>query len=259
MNEITPITWFDGWCAKREDLACHIGADRPSGAKVRQYLGMVSKFPKGTPMVVGCSAFASQQIYVADAALRANAPAFIFVPKRKEKTEATKWCENNGVIVSFVSPGYPSVYRSEARKKSKELGGCIKWDSTQAIKDTMEQVVNIPESVARVVVISASGLTAAGVIAGLAEIGASSITVKCVAVSELASLQEVIKIAAQHTQKTLPKVEYERVAEKYGKAVKARLPDGTPLDCNYTAKAMRFVQPGDCLWVSGMRPLSVNK
>lgn len=42
-------------------------------------------------------------------------------------------------------------------------------------------------------------------------------------------------------------------------AGEAQLPCGTPLDAYYAAKALACVQDGDCLWVAGRRPLSINR
>ena len=44
---------------------------------------------------------------------------------------------------------------------------------------------------------------------------------------------------------------------KYSKPLKAWLPDGTPLDPFYAAKASGQAARGDCLWITGCRPLEL--
>ncbi len=46
-----------------------------------------------------------------------------------------------------------------------------------------------------------------------------------------------------------PRCSYERPAAGF-------LPDGTPLDPYYAAKALPYVRTGDLLWVTGCRPLA---
>lgn len=259
---VTPIDTFDGWYAKREDKACWIGDERPSGAKVRQYMAMVAAHPEGTPMVVGCSAESSQQIYVADAALRAGASAHIYVPARKQRTTATQWCIDRGANVVEVRPGYLSVVRARAKlhvdSMVDKLNPCIRWQPKLAIKDTQNECVNIPADVKRVVVPTGSGLTAIGVAIGLAELGRSNVSVVCVSVSGLTNAPHICAEAAKLTRCDLPKIYWQPSPIKYGKPCAGVLPNGDPLDMNYVAKALPFVKDGDCLWVSGMRPHSIN-
>lgn len=252
--ELTPVEDMFGFWAKREDLACRIGPERPSGAKVRQYMAMAAKNPPGTPMVVGCSAFSAQQLYVADAAARVGAPGFIFVPARAAMTPATKWCIAMGATIEEVRPGYPSIYRARAKAKAKALGGCIRWDVDLAVTDTAAQTENLPRDCQRVVVPTGSGLTAAGVLAGLAERGRFDVEVVCVAVSDMADPAKILQTANGFTTHLLPRMVFVRHGGKYETPTAASLPNGVRLDPFYAAKALVHVQPGDVLWVSGARP-----
>jgi 1-aminocyclopropane-1-carboxylate deaminase/D-cysteine desulfhydrase-like pyridoxal-dependent ACC family enzyme len=127
----------------------------------------------------------------------------------------------------------------------------------------MEQCANLPPDVKRVVVPTGSGLTAAGVLAGLA-LARKRPLVIAIAVSRLADEQKIMKLAAEtvglSTGKLfnhyLPNFCLKYASSKYGQAVEGYLPDGTPLDPYYAAKALPYVQPGDCLWLPGLRPLS---
>lgn len=261
MTDITPIQKFGDWYAKREDLACFIGNDRPSGSKVRQYLHMATLMPQGTPALVGCSANGSMQIYVADAAARLGVDAHILVPRRKKKTLLTEWSERMGAQVQYLHCGWPNFVRSEARKFAKTLGGCIRWNRDLAIEDTRVQVKDIPQDVRRIVVVLGSGLTACGIMLGLGDIGRSDIELLCVDVCGMINAVELrtLFLSKCSPLTTLPQLPTAVKSEyKYGQHLQGALPDGTPLDCNYAAKCLEFLQAGDMLWVSGMRPLGIN-
>lgn len=101
------------------------------------------------------------------------------------------------------------------------------------------------------------GLTAAGVLAGLAKRKCPP-EVLAVAVSPLAKQDDII----DHAQKlleppiqTLPQFTLIRSALSYDDYLVRRLPDGTPLDPYYAAKAYDLLGPGDCLWTPGLRPV----
>ena len=248
-----------GWFAKREDLAersVHYPEEHPSGAKVRQFLGMVRKHPHGTPMVVGCSADSLMQVYLADAARFAGVPAFIFTPKRRERSFATRWVMEMGATVSEVTPGYPSVYRKAARDKVKELGDCIRWDVDLAVSDAAAQTINLPEECRRVVIPTGSGLVAAGVLAGLSRYRRLDVEVLCVLPKGGMAKRDRILATAQKLvgAATLPKLTIHLHETRYGKPVFAELPDGTLLDPGYAAKALGSLRALDCLWVTGTRP-----
>jgi len=263
MVELTPISEFDGWCAKREDQADWVGLDYPSGSKWRQYLKMAKEAP-GTPMIVGCSSYSCMQVYVAGAAKLAGVDAYIFVPARLQRTEATEYAVSMGADVEFIKPpAWTTVLRKRARDFAKDLGRTVRWNPTLAIKDTMEQCANVPDDVKRVVVPTGSGLTVTGVLAGLA-LRRKRPLVFAVSVSSMAKA-DVIMAHAQALvngatgglfNHHLPNLILRQAQSKYSTAESAWLPDGTPLDPYYAAKARPFLKPGDCLWIPGLRPIS---
>jgi len=53
----------------------------------------------------------------------------------------------------------------------------------------------------------------------------------------------------------LPDFYLVRSSLKYEQFVISRLDDGTPLDPFYAAKMLPFVRDGDCLWLTGLRPV----
>lgn len=255
MVKLTPVTSFrttngkGRWWCKREDLAAFTTPDYPSGSKVRQYAAMAVK---RLPMLVGCSAESAMQIYIAAAARQAGVPGIIYTAQRAKRTEATKYAIDMGAQVIEVPHGYLSVVRAEARKRGEKLGKFIHWDKDLAITDAALQCANIPKGVKRIIVPTGSGLTAAGILVG-APVG---VTVVIVAVSQMASRNEITALAKALRKGKLPQITFIKPTSAYGKAVIAALPDGTPLDPFYGAKALRYVKPGDLLWPPGLRPVS---
>jgi hypothetical protein len=118
----------------------------------------------------------------------------------------------------------------------------------------MEQVANLPADCRRVVVPVGTGAICAGILAGLAAAGRADVVVVGVAVSTMTDRDKVLANAAKATDQPLPELVWQPSPMRYEQAVHASLPDATPLDPFYAAKALHYVQPGDCLWTSGLRP-----
>jgi 1-aminocyclopropane-1-carboxylate deaminase/D-cysteine desulfhydrase-like pyridoxal-dependent ACC family enzyme len=253
--ELTPVQSFGEWYAKRDDLACYSDDNAACGSKVRQYLQMAAACP-GVPMLVGCSAFSAQQIYVADAANRCGRRGFIVVPKRRERSRATEWCAEHGAKVIEISPGYPSVYRKHARELAADLGAVVRWRPDMAVLDTAMQCINLPAGIRRLIVPVGSGLVAAGLLVGTM---GRKIKIRGVAVSGMATRESVIAAAEKQfafvNRAELEKFKLIPPTTKYETPAFENLPDGTPLDPYYAAKAVKYLRPGDCLWITGRRPL----
>lgn len=260
---LTPVQAFEGWHAKREDLAGYTDEASPSGAKVRQYRAMIEAAPDNAVLGVGCSADSAMQIYVAHSAHVYGRRAYVVVPGRNDRTAATRYAAAMGAEIIEVSPGYPSVYRARLRALAGDLGvPMVRWDLGHAARDTAAQVVNLPADARRVIVPTGSGLTAAGIIGGLAAIERPDVEVVAVCVSGLASEAKVrgsaekffgADAAAGARLHVIPP------ASAYGRPTAATLPDGTALDPFYAAKARDHVRPGDVFWVSGRRPAAAAK
>jgi 1-aminocyclopropane-1-carboxylate deaminase/D-cysteine desulfhydrase-like pyridoxal-dependent ACC family enzyme len=254
MTDLTRVQSFGSWAAKRDDEACYVGPEYPSGSKWRQYLAMAERLP-GAPMVVGCSAASAMQIYVAAAARHTGARGVVYVPSRRTRTAATEYAASMGAEVCEVRPGYLSVVRMRAKEYARGLPAYVRWDPALAVRDAADQVENVPGDVERIVVPTGSGLTAAGVLVGLAERGRRT-RVLVVAVSDLADRAKIIEVA----RRTFPGVgdgtvlDFMRAPGQYEDHVSASLPDGATLDPYYAAKTLEYVRPGDCLWVPGVRP-----
>lgn len=254
MTELTPIQQFDGWQAKREDHAGWLGPDRPSGAKVRAYGRMIEARPPGLPLVVGCGASSAIQVYIADAARRYGRQAYVAVPARKERHPSTQWAAAHGALITEVRPGYRSVVEDRARKIVPEP--YVHWDPALAASDSAEQVANVPPG-STLVVPTGSGLIVAGIIGGLCQEGKAA-HVRIVGVGGRAQLSTVYGLVRRlfgiDYLETAVEVSLVAAPMPYNTRVRAELPDGSPLDPYYAAKALPYVGPGDILWVTGRRP-----
>lgn len=257
--DLTPVEKFKWFFAKREDKAYYAGPDYPSGSKVRQYMEMAKQWPNA-PMIVGCSAHSAMQIYVAAAARQTGVRGIVYTAKRKVRTEATEYAARLGTEIVEVRPAYLSVLRSRARERAATLGTVVRWDPELALLDTMAQVANLPPQVKRVVVPTGSGLTVAGVLAGLAR-QKHKARVLAVAVSDMANRKAILEKARRKAAggllvAKLPDFELTYAKGGYGDWAAHKLPDGTILDPYYAAKAYPYLEKGDCLWVPGVRPVA---
>jgi 1-aminocyclopropane-1-carboxylate deaminase/D-cysteine desulfhydrase-like pyridoxal-dependent ACC family enzyme len=267
---ITPIEKMGEIFVKREDLACWESLEYPSGSKVRQYMAMAAnaalasvngQILKGAavPCLVGCSANSAMQIYVSAAAKQLGVPGIIYTAQRKVKSDATIYAESLGCEINFVKPGYLSVIRKAARTRIRQLGQVVQWDRNEAIKDTIAQCVNIPKEVKRIIVPTGSGLTAAGVLIGVSRLGLGGWPyqqgpiVVAVLTSPMATKESILKLVDK--EPNLCKFQVIGPSTPYDTPVVAELPDGTPCDPFYSAKALQYLTDGDLLWPVGLRPV----
>ncbi len=269
----TPIDEFDGKFVKREDLACWTSLEYPSGSKVRQYLAMagyvetnegpgirlshLTNNMKVQPCLVGCSANSAMQIYVSAAAKQLNAKGIIYVPKRKVRSDATNYAIKLGSEVNEIKPGYLSVIRKAARQKAIDLKQYVEWDRKAAIQDTIDQCINIPENIKRIIVPTGSGLTAAGILIGVVR-HKGPIKVVAIGTSPMADKAKILTLAAKmKVQLKIPPdlLEFIGPTTPYDTPVIERLPDDTPLDPYYAAKTWKYMEKGDLLWPPGLRPV----
>lgn len=274
MTELTPIHRFtDGTFAKRDDLAAG-----GVGAKGRQYAKMIEGQAPDLPLIVGCAATSAMQLYVPTMAKRYNRRAVVYTPGRKVKTAEQEFAERHGAEVNYVRPGYMSCVRKAARG----AGPCVRWNPHLATADTAAQVESfIGADESRIIVAIGSGACAVGILVGLAQRRLTHLTVVGVFVSDMANEDTVLSRAELAINPLVwvpfqptrdPWDEYTagvkagkrapfiavRHPNAYDKGVRGQLADGTPLDPYYAAKAAQYVTAGDCLWVTGCRPVSLH-
>jgi 1-aminocyclopropane-1-carboxylate deaminase/D-cysteine desulfhydrase-like pyridoxal-dependent ACC family enzyme len=258
---LTPVQHFEFY-AKREDLACFEREEMPSGAKVRQYAAMIARAPADAVLAVGCSAASAMQIYVAAMGEQLQRPAYIAVPRRKERHPCTAWCAKHGARIIETVPGYPSVFRARIREHIKELGLiAVPWSLRMAAFDTAAQVANVPPEARRIVVPNGSGLTAAGIIGGLWQWNMHHIEVHLVSTHDSVGTRlQVLRLVGKYFGEPAvasAHVSWRAQTMPYQRAVHGvRLADGTLLDPFYAAKAACYCGAEDVLWITGRRPLA---
>ena len=266
MGLITPILPYvhEGITlgAKREDHACFTSIMQASGAKVRQYMSMCNKAHPAAPLVVGCSAHSCQQLYVADAMQRTGRRGVVFVPARKEKTSATKFCESVGCEVHYVRPGHLSVVRKRARDYAKAYEG-VAWDQQLAIEDTRIQAEAYTNSKTvygrgsdrKIVLAVGSGATMLGLLVGLVKDCCLDYNVLGVRVSGMCNPEKLLDKFVSICGPVSVRGSIDFVDSNpldYTKPFYDRDPS---MDPYYTAKALPFVGHNDLLWVTGRRQI----
>ncbi len=249
-----PYHEYNGWWAKRQDLACKAGPEFPGGAKMQAWGRIAARRP-GLPLLVGCAANSTAQIAAAAAGALLGAKVVIFVAARAKRTEATAYAAAMGAGIREVRPGYLGVCKARASEYAAGLkGGAAEWDPREVAVATMAEVAGLPAGVKRILVPCGAGATAAGIMAGLAVLGRLVPVVAC-AVSTFAAEEDVRAMAAAIAKgRPLPPLALLRVAGAYDKPARGGLPGGEPLDPFYAAKVLPLVEAGDCLWVPGCRP-----
>src|SRR5205814_1683314 len=156
---------------------------------------------------------------------------------RAQRTDATEYALRLGAEVVEVRPAYLSVVQSRARDRAAQLGEHVRWDVMGAVRDATEQVAIADVPAKRIVVPTGSGLTAAGVLAGLHMQG-YAIPVLCVAVSPMAEAEDirtnakatVAAMVGTVNRIKLPPLRIVRAKQKYEQWTAGILPDGSPLD-----------------------------
>lgn len=249
-DAITPIERYGEWWAKRDDMALFRGPSLPSGGKVRLLSRRAAASPPDAPVVGYCAANSATQICVAAVARAYKRPGIVFVAARARPTEATLWAAGHGAEIRAVRPGYYGVCRRRGRELIEASPGAVFIDDAGIADGAAAQCANIPAGIRRIVVITGSGATAAGVHRGTG----GKIPIEAIAVSGMASeagIRAISGIARGSITVTA-------VPLAYDVAVAACLP-GAPgplgvLDPFYGAKVLGYLRAGDLLWIPNRRP-----
>src|SRR5258706_2839109 len=209
----TPIHEFNGKFVKREDLAYWSSLEYPSGSKVRQYMAMAgyietSEGPgirlshltnnmEHPPCLVGCSANSAMAIYVAATAKILGTKGIIYTAKRKVRSAGINYALAMHAEVNEMTSKqgyYLKHLQKHARQRGIDLKNYIMWDRKAAIQDTIDQCINIPENMKRIIVPTGSGLTAAGIIVGMNNLN-RSVSIVVVSTSPMSTHQSIVKLA----------------------------------------------------------------
>lgn len=242
-GELTPIEKHGEFWLKRDDLYKAAGAP---GGKARTCWHLA----QGAKGLVAASHRLSPQMHmVSRVASVLNIPCRIHTAEG----ESDQIDDAKSFGAKFVrhTPGYNNVLIARARADAEERG----WreipfgmESQAAVDLTAAQVSKLPKGVKRIVVPVGMGISLSGIVKGLND--------KKVPVPVLA-VEVGTKNPSRFIEKWAPTGWHERVtlvrsSREYHDMVPAKI-GGVLLDPVYEAKCVEFMQPGDLLWIIGIR------
>lgn len=244
---MTPIETHGGYLVKRDDLFA-VGGSR--GGKVRTCLALMSQ-PDVTGVVTAGSRHSPQVNIVATIAGRLGLPCRVHVPSGEMTPELIAATEAGAEVVQHT-PGYNNVIIKRARDDADTLGWTnipFGMECPEAVVQTARQTANLTTvTPTRIVVPVGSGMSLAGILAGLASNGIRIPVIGVVVGADPTERLNIYAPSSWPTMVTLVKSTYE-YAEHH--------PDPTlgdlDLDPVYEAKCLPFLEPGDLLWVVGRR------
>ena len=242
---VTPVEQHGGYWVKRDDLYRTAGV---SGGKARTCWALAHGATGG--LVTACGRGSPQANIVACVARALGLQARIHIPSGALEPETELARTNGGVLIQH-RPGYNSVIVARAHTDAAELG----WreipfgmECGTAVEQTALQVRNLPTGAyRRLVVPVGSGMSLAGILTGLLDTGATQPVLGVyVGADPGKRLRRYAPFGYTAWTELIP------AGVPYGHPLHARL-GGLALDPYYEAKCVRFLTPGDLLWVVGHR------
>ena len=237
---------------KRDDLFAIAGVN---GGKVRSCYQLIKAAnPKG--LVTAGSRRSPQINIVASIAKELGLPFYAHCPGGELGDELV-YARQKGAIIVQHRAGYNSVIKQRARVQAEELGFLevpFGMECMQAVTGTASQVNNIPAGVKRIVVPVGSGMSLAGILHGLNNLGLK-IPVLGVVIGAC-PVKTLNKYAPQGWQNCVQLVSS---GMDYHKECSEINYGGILLDPIYEAKCVQFLQAGDLFWVVGLRESIANK
>lgn len=244
--DITPVEYLsksDIW-VKRDDMFSVAGI---SGGKVRTCWHL-AQGARG--LCTAGSRSSPQANIVAHIAKHLGIPCRVHTPTGELSPELLQ-AQACGAEVVQHKPGYNSVIIARARADAEARGWTnipFGMECEEAVEATAGQVCGLPTGIKRIVMPVGSGMSLAGVLTGL-ETFNKRIPVLGVMVG-----------AAPHKRldKYGPLFWYNRCklvfsGTDYHKPARNVLLENIRLDSHYEAKCLSFLQPGDLMWIVGIR------
>lgn len=239
----TPVQRVGDFWLKRDDLFEVAGVP---GGKVRTCLALA----EGASGLVTAGSRASPQVNIVahigqalGLPVRAHTPAGELSPEVKAAQEA-------GAEIVQHKAGYNNVIIARAREDAAARG----WreipfgmECTEAVDQTRRQVSNLPAEAKRLVVPVGSGMSLAGILWGLKDRGLELPVVGVVVGADPEKRLDKFAPPDWRERARLVPADVD-----YHKAVTAEV-GGVALDPHYEAKCVGLLEPGDCLWVVGIR------
>jgi 1-aminocyclopropane-1-carboxylate deaminase/D-cysteine desulfhydrase-like pyridoxal-dependent ACC family enzyme len=246
----TPVELRGGLWVKRDD-AFDLGG--VCGGKVRTCWALASDaVAAGAGGLVTAGSRASPQVnIVAHVARMLKVPCRVHTPTGALSPEVVAAREAGAVVVQHRA-GYNNVLIARANEDARiRRWGLIPFgmECWEAVDQTARQVVNLPAEARRVVVAVGSGMSLAGILTGLRDVGRGGLPVVGVVVGAdpTARLEHY---APGHWRRTTTLV-YSRT--DYHKPASETDWHGLTVDAHYEAKALPHLRHGDVFWCVGIR------
>jgi DNA modification methylase len=241
---MTPVQRVGELWLKRDDLFSVAGV---RGGKVRTCWGLA----QGASGLVTAGSRASPQVnIVAHVARALNIPCRVHTPSGEPAPEVLAAIGAGAEHVQH-SPGYNNVIIARAREDAAAAG----WreipfgmECQAAVDATRAQARNLPTDAKRLVVPVGSGMSLAGILHGLVDAG---LRLPVLGVVVGADPEERLDRWAPANWRDM--VTLVRSDLDYHDAAPSNRIGDVVLDPHYEAKALPFLEPGDCFWVVGLR------
>lgn len=244
-DALTPVERRGEYWLKRDDLLS-IGDVR--GGKVRSCWHLAQG---ATGLVTAGSRQSPQVNIVASIGKALGVPVRVHTPTGELSPEVQD-AQRKGATVVQHAAGYNNVIIARAREDAAAAG----WreipfgmECAEAVKQTRRQVANLPSEVKRIVIPVGSGMSLCGVLWGLKDCGRDDVAVVGVRVGS-----DPAKRLAQYAPSDWQtRVTLVASSLDYHAPAPTDSLEGVLLDPIYEAKCLPFLQPGDCLWLVGIR------
>lgn len=245
MVDLTPIQRHGEYWFKRDDLYTVAGV---SGGKARTAWALA----QGAVGLVTAGSRASPQAnIVAHIAQALGIPCRIHTATGKLLPELVD-AQKVGAEVFQHYNGFNVVISARARADAKSLGWTyipFGMECIDAVKQTAVQVANIPSlDIQRIVIPCGSGMSLAGVLHGLRT---RKLRIPVLGVCSGAnSIKRLDKYAPKNWREMVQLVPS---GLPYNTPAPHLVLAGVTLDPHYEAKCIPFIEPGDLLWIVGIR------
>lgn len=248
-DALTPVERHGEIWLKRDDL-CSAGGARGGKARTCWALATTAQ-PFVTGLVTASSRSSPQAEIVARVAATLGVPAVVHTPTGDVSTGPVARARDHGAVVVQHVGGYTNVLNARARETAAATGYRLVpfgMEHQAAVQQTAAQVANLPAGARRVVVAVGSGMSLAGILVGLEEIGAGDLPVLGVVVG--ADPRRRLQKYAGTALAARPALV--RAGVDYAVHVPG-VAGGVDLDPVYEAKVLPYLAPGDVFWVVGHR------
>lgn len=246
-SALTPVEQHGGHLVKRDD---RFGIAQSAGGKVRSCLALASQ-PGVKGLVTAGSRHSPQVNIVATVGKTLGLPVRAHVPSGAMTPELLAAQAEGAEIVQHKA-GYNTVIIKRAKDDATERGWLeipFGMETPVAIEETGGQVANLPfGSFDRLVVPVGSGMSLAGILHGLQQAGQHPPILGVIVGAD--PTQRLDRYAPPGWR---DQVELVNSGLDYDDYAPTTALGDLPLDPVYEAKCLPFLQPGDLLWVVGIR------